>query len=346
MKYFSDISHSQDITCVPDNAPHVSDTAPRSQDITPHVSDTPPCSQDTTCEGGTRAMLSVIIVAYRSGGHLFQCLDSLFSHADIPSERLEVIVVDNDSPDGPEVYPRVARLYGNRVRIVRNSRNGGYGQGNNVGIAAATAPVIMIMNPDVRLCMPVMGEALSVFASDKSAGIVGMTQMLSATRRSTNSFCCTNAMNGYLSVFLTALCNRLSLFLPWCMHLSGACFFIRKDAFERASLFDERLFMYAEEDDISRRMRRLGMRLVYMPRLAYIHLTEQRAFSLKAEQRVVESIVYVNEKHGTPPSRTYLNELRKVRVMLLRQRLRNLIGLPAPLLDDYVSFAQWLKQRI
>ena len=173
--------------------------------------------------------VSVVIVTYRSEKDIYDCLASLFKWADIPREELEVIVVDNNSPEADRMFNGIRRIYGDEIVLVNNTNNGGYGQGNNVGIRRAKAPVIMIMNPDVRLNSHVFNHALSIFAQKQYVGIYGLTQMVSENRKCGTSFNTTHMMNGYLRILLTGISNRFNIFLPSCMYVSGACFFIRRD---------------------------------------------------------------------------------------------------------------------
>ena len=43
--------------------------------------------------------LSIIIVTYNSEKDIYDCLDSIYSHCDIPIKELEVIIVDNNSKE-------------------------------------------------------------------------------------------------------------------------------------------------------------------------------------------------------------------------------------------------------
>lgn len=104
--------------------------------------------------------VSVVIVTYNSERHIYDCLESLFKYNDI-GDALEVIVVDNCSKDYEGMAKQITFRYGYGVKLVQNTNNGGYGQGNNVGIMNAAAPIIMIMNPDVRLCEPVFAKVFS-----------------------------------------------------------------------------------------------------------------------------------------------------------------------------------------
>ena len=100
--------------------------------------------------------LSIIILTYNSEKDIYACLDSVYQHNDI-GEALEVIVVDNQSNAFALMQQKIAHQYP-QVFITQNTHNGGYGQGNNVGIRMAQAPIIAIMNPDVRITHPIFKE--------------------------------------------------------------------------------------------------------------------------------------------------------------------------------------------
>ena len=290
--------------------------------------------------------VSVVIVTYRSEKDIYDCLASLFKWADIPREELEVIFVDNNSPEADRMFNGIRRIYGDEIVLVNNTNNGGYGQGNNVGIRRAKAPVIMIMNPDVRLNSHVFNHALSIFAQKQYVGIYGLTQMVSENRKCGTSFNTTHMMNGYLRILLTGISNRFNIFLPSCMYVSGACFFIRRDSFEKAGLFDESIFMYGEEDDVWYRMRRNGQKTMFDASSTYIHLTEERKTDANYELKMLRSVMYVNSKYGFPVIRTLREERRSLQILRFRQWLKSFISGRGYELDVYREYDGLIRQMI
>ena len=292
--------------------------------------------------------LSIVIVTYNSEKDIFDCVKSIQKYADIPLSEIEVIVVDNNSRETDIMFAQLQQLYGNDIVLVKNTRNGGYGQGNNIGIRKATAPVILIMNPDVRLMEPVFQTALEAFDGDNRLGMYGMKQMLSGTEPSTNSFCCAYTVNGYLQTFMTSLGNRYDRYMPRYMHFSGSCFFIRKEMFEQAGLFDETIFMYGEEEDIHYRMRKKGFTsMVYNPTLHYIHLTKEREPNLAYEIKLLDVAITQSRKKGCTETRIIKNRLRNNTILLLREKLLVFFGKKDKrqlhLLED---FRKEIKQRL
>lgn len=104
-----------------------------------------------------RKAVSVVIVTFNSENLIMDCLDSIFKYNDI-SDDLEVVLVDNCSKNYLSMFGSIEEKYGNKVVLINNKVNGGYGQGNNLGVEVAKAPIILIMNPDVRLVKPILKE--------------------------------------------------------------------------------------------------------------------------------------------------------------------------------------------
>ena len=90
--------------------------------------------------------LSLIILTYNSEKDIYDCLNSVYKYNDI-GDYLEIIVVDNNSDNYIQMQKNIMTQYPD-VQIIANHKNGGYGQGNNLGIRAASAPIVSIMNPD------------------------------------------------------------------------------------------------------------------------------------------------------------------------------------------------------
>ena len=94
--------------------------------------------------------VSLIIVTHNSEKDIFDCVDSVKQYADVPQGEMELVIVDNNSHNPEPMFQRIEEIWGDGVIFIKNTRNEGYGQGNNMGIQASTAPVILIMNPDVK----------------------------------------------------------------------------------------------------------------------------------------------------------------------------------------------------
>ena len=273
--------------------------------------------------------ISIIIVTYNSEKDIFDCVRSIQEYADIPLQEVELIVVDNNSREPDKMFAALRDLWGDDIVLIKNSKNGGYGQGNNVGIRQASAPVILIMNPDVRLASPFFAKPLEAFSKDKQLIMYGMKQWYTPTLPSQSSFCCTYRMNGYLRTVLEGFCNRLNLYIPSLMYLSGSCFYVRKEAFEAIGLFDETVFMYGEEDDIHWRFNKaFGHHICFDKSMRYLHLTTERPPSAATELKYLDVAMTQNEKKGYPKIKIARTFLQIYKLRYWRECLRRKLGKP------------------
>lgn len=265
--------------------------------------------------------ISVIIVTYNSQIHIYDCLDSIFKYNDI-SDALEIIVVDNCSRDYNTMFKRIKDLYGDSVIVIANNKNGGYGQGNNVGIKAAISPIIMIMNPDVRLNMPIFKIVLNAFFHEKNILLYGVKQ-LDGELNKAKSFGWITRSCPYLSEPIRLLFCKLNIYLPNYMFLNGSCFFVRKDAFESVGLFDESIFMYNEEEDIHYRLSKIkGGKFVYNKKITCLHLhplvLDYSSENYKWMENNLESLLYIDARDGIARNKTIKRAIQRINLSILK----------------------------
>lgn len=260
--------------------------------------------------------LSIIILTYNSENDIYDCLESVYQYNDI-GEALEIIVVDNQSRDFATMQKTIESLYPN-VIITQNTHNGGYGQGNNVGIRIAQAPIIAIMNPDVRLTKPVFSEMLKSFENEDIVMCGG--KQLTADGKENWSFAFDYNVWGPLRIILRNLYKRVDKYDYRYMHLSGAFFMVRKKEFEDIGMFDESIFMYGEECDIHLRFRKMypSKKMLFMPEVSYLHLSREREFSEKRYQNTINADLYVCRKHNHSTSSYFMGAKFAVIMCYLR----------------------------
>lgn len=112
---------------------------------------------------------SIIIPQYGKAELTWQCLESLADYV-IPQHRVEVIVVDDASPDN--AIDKIQEFTRFPIRIVKNFRNRGFTHSCNHGAALATSPVIVFLNNDTITFSDWLGPMLSAL-EDPQRGIIG-----------------------------------------------------------------------------------------------------------------------------------------------------------------------------
>lgn len=268
--------------------------------------------------------LSVVIVVYKSEKHIGPCLDALERSNDI-GDRLEVLVVDND-PE--EVAGRQRRLIEEHsaldLRYISNDRNGGYGQGNNVGIRNASAPLILIMNPDVRLSGTTPGRICKAFDWNPQLALLGMRQLLGNGSRGRSFLWAPVMPPGLPGRLLLLFSNRTGFFFPRWECIQGSCFALRKNVFESIGMFDETVFMYGEEQDIHCRiLRQPKTRIACDWSMSYQHLTDQRDCNFSTAIKNWEVAIRRCRKNGIQEDQYWKRIYPHLRLLLWRQRMRS-----------------------
>ncbi len=265
--------------------------------------------------------LSVIIVTYNSEKHIYSCLDSLFRYNDI-GDSLEVIIVDNCSLNYCQMEDQICIKYDNKIKLIQNTNNGGYGQGNNIGLKEASAPIVLIMNPDVRLVMPIFSKVLMAFDQCRDITLYGIKQ-LGTDMTPAKSLGWITRSCAYIAEPVRYILNKLDIYYQKKMYFNGSCFFVRKQSFEEIGFFDENIFMYNEEEDIHYRFHKYKKGLfIYNPDLYCQHLHPRiNNFALEDYSYLENSLVsllYIDSRDGIPSKTTIRRAIQRTNISIMR----------------------------
>jgi N-acetylglucosaminyl-diphospho-decaprenol L-rhamnosyltransferase len=222
------------------------------------------------------ASVSAVIVSYNSAGYLPDCVRSLRSEG-----LSDVVVVDNKSTDGSVSTVLAADA---AVRVVETGANLGFGSAANRGVALTVADYVLVMNPDTVVepgTVKTLAEALD---RDPGLAVVGPRMenvdgtLYPSVRRFPNL--AVAAGHAFLGLvwprnrftrsyrMLDADHDRPAADVDW---VSGACFLVRRAAFDTVGGFDEGYFMYVEDVDLCWRLGLAGWRIGYEPGARVVH---------------------------------------------------------------------------
>lgn len=229
------------------------------------------------------AAVTVIIVNWNAGVQLEKCIESVFESRRENFELHAVIVVDNASLD--DSAGNIERRWGERVRVIRNDSNTGFGRACNLGASRSDSEWLLFLNPDARLredslCM-VMRQLLAERDNERIAvcGIRlvddnGKTARTCARIPTWRRFIVAaigldrltrGAISGYIMRDWTHdTTQRVD-------HVIGAFYLVRRTVFEMLGGFDERFFLYLEDLDLSKRIRTAGYEILYCSEASAFH---------------------------------------------------------------------------
>lgn len=240
----------------------------------------------TSCLGeASLPMLDLSIVTYNSRKWLERFLDSL-GRQNYPLERMNVVMVDNGSTDGS--VEEFERLVSSRssdfasVRIIRQS-NLGFGCGHDRAIREGSADYILVTNVDLEFQFDSITNVVRAAQSDLS-GEVACWEFRQIPYEHPKYY------------------DAVTLETNWCSH---ACVLMRRGAYAKVGGYDPKIFMYAEDVELSYRYRSFGYRLKYVPTAVVRHDTYAHEGEIKPMQWLGSTLgnVYVRARYGDRSAR-------------------------------------------
>lgn len=223
--------------------------------------------------------LAVVVVNYNTRNLLRACLASVVERA--ASIPLELVVVDNASVDGSvdavrKDFPQVV--------VIANQENRGFGAACNQAIRRTASPLVLLLNSDARLTPQALSALRDCMIQHPRCGAAGCRMTDSGGKEYVNARNFLSAFNqtlellGPLHRVLPAFICRTRTPKPpphlcdcsvdW---IDGACLMLRRSALDEIGLFDERFFMYSEDEDLCFRLRKNNWSVCYTAAGTAIH---------------------------------------------------------------------------
>ncbi len=224
--------------------------------------------------------VSIIIVNYKVKERLFACINSIYDSK--PKTSFEIIVVDNDEES--VIEKELLKLFPD-VKYIKSPSNLGYGGGNNLGAKYAKGEYLFILNPDTLVFKNTIDELASFLTRNKNVGIVSPLLVdkdekpfvLQGTSELTplKGIICLSFIE---KIFPKNRFSREYWLKDW-NHTAlkeievcpGTAFMISRKLFDKINGFDEKFFLYFEEDDVSNRVRKLGYKIYLLSKAKIFH---------------------------------------------------------------------------
>jgi N-acetylglucosaminyl-diphospho-decaprenol L-rhamnosyltransferase len=213
--------------------------------------------------------LAVQIVNYRTKPHLASCLASVVADLDGSAFDHRVLVLDNGSGDD---LTDLEGEFAGTVEFLSSPDNLGFGGGHNRLARETDATFVCCVNPDVLIDEPAVFARLLGAFDDQRVAAVG--PLLRTESRAPQVW-----DHGELHGLRAWVANGAGhahweprterTDVAW---VSGAFTVFRRTAFDGVGGFDERFFLYKEEEDLCLQLRRHGWRIVYDPDVSVVHV--------------------------------------------------------------------------
>ncbi len=270
--------------------------------------------------------VSIIIVSWNVRELLKANLALLFEHK--TRHAFEVIVVDNGSNDGTA---RMIRETFPAVHLIQNDANRGFAFACNQALRAARGAVFILFNPDMLMGEGAIDHAFDTLLAHKDTGVLGV-KLVGSDGSIVPSVRRDPSLPDQLAILLKLphLFARLTdRYLARDFDYSrsqnveqirGSFFAFRRDVMERVGALDaDNFFVWYEEVDYCRRVRKAGYRVWYSAQVACTDLVGQgfKQQSVRVKQaRFSRSMAHYFRKWHKPWQAWIIYALRPVAIAM------------------------------
>jgi GT2 family glycosyltransferase len=225
--------------------------------------------------------VSISVVNANSRALLLACLDSL------RGVDAEVVVLDNASEDGSV---EAVRQRFPHVRVIAQRHRAGFGANQNTVIRATSGRYVYVLNPDTTSEHWGIGSMVAYLDANPRVAVLGPRLTYPDRRQQDSAWRFPSPAVAALGLLTLGRAGvnqsrgRTVRDVDW---VTGAAVLLRREALDDVGLFDEGFFMYAEETDLCRRLRRAGWQVHYFPGVTVVH-HESQATVGAPERRINE----------------------------------------------------------
>ena len=243
-----------------------------------YVADSP--TDGRQFEASKKPMVDAVVVAYQSSSTIRRCVTELLK---IPGLG-HVVVVDHGH-DGAGV---VAEGLG--ATVLYDPKNPGFGAGQNRGIELTSAPYVLVCNPDAVVLPDAIAAGLLMLEDRRDlAALQGVIRERDRDLLQRSYWQSVGAIHLWIRILrlgailrmrpLRALGMSRRHLLPHrprasreVQALAAITLLVRRDAFDKVGGFDPGYFLYWEDIDLCKRIRRAGWRLGVTPETWAVHI--------------------------------------------------------------------------
>lgn len=246
-----------------------------------------------------RPDLSIIIVLYRSEESIGPLLDSIQKSPDKLTK--EILIIDNAYPDKAL---QIAKDHPLKPKTFSMGSNAGLSKAVNFALKYARGKFILLLNPDMRVLGNALGK-LHAFAANQiklgavaprlvfpdgkpQASVFRLPTITGAIRH--YFFGCHECFNKYLPKAVTQPVEVAIM----------AAFLIPRSTINQVGGLDERFFLYYEDVEFCRRLKKAGLPVIYLPsaKIEHVHGASGRFTSHLASPLAKSAEIYYGRAYS------------------------------------------------
>ena len=239
------------------------------------------------------AKIWIVVLNWNQPKLTIECLESLQRLEIDKSWEVKIVIVDNKSSDSSVEQFRKLKPGKFGVEILETGANLGFAGGNNVGMRAGLnrgCDYVMILNNDTFVHRKLAVQLVNAIEKDKKIGIVS-PKIYFAKGYEFHKKRYKKSDLGKVLWYTGGIIDWKNIYgenrgvdevdkgqyekVEEIDFATGACFLVRARALQEVGLFDEKYFMYKEDEDLAVRMKRKGWKIIYEPKGVVWHKVAQ-----------------------------------------------------------------------
>ena len=185
--------------------------------------------------------LTVIITSFHSRNKIFNCINSI-------EKNIKVIVIENSND---QILKKEIQSNYQNVECILSKENLGYGAGNNLGLSMVKTSYALILNPDVTL---INGAISKFFLAIKNLKDFGVIAPVSYNEKYNN-----------FDIAVDKEIKEVD-------NVKGFAMFLNMKNLKKINFFDDNFFLYFEEIDLCRRLKKNDIKIFIDPTIEVNHL--------------------------------------------------------------------------
>lgn len=254
-------------------------------------------------------MLGIVILNYKNWDITKNCIDSIFKSN--LEEEIQIIVVDNGSKN--ESIPRLMETYAdnNKVCLIELDENKGFASANNIGIKKCQELGIqyaVLTNSDIIFRRNTLLLLLKCIKDKKDAVIIGPGVVSDKGERMPSSMLSPVRLLDAFEIGRFVKQDRIDEdAMKDCTEVfsvSGCCFIVDIEKFCAIGAFDNRTFLYNEENILGIQVKNSEYNTYIYPKAEVIHLhgaSSGRRNTFTQTEYIKSNIYYWKQYRGINP---------------------------------------------
>jgi N-acetylglucosaminyl-diphospho-decaprenol L-rhamnosyltransferase len=181
--------------------------------------------------------ITIVITSYKSEEKIFKCLKSV-------NNQCKVIVIENSQNIS---FKKTIEASFTNVECFIVGQNLGYAKGNNLGLSKVKTKFALILNPDAELEKNTLNSFFNRINNIKNFAIIGPA--IQDEKNIKNNFKEFREVNS----------------------VKGFAMFLNLEEFQDIGFFDDNFFIYLEEIDLCKRLKKLNKKIFVDPNILIQH---------------------------------------------------------------------------